>query len=226
MCNRFSVEFSPVTTAEQYAQNREYYREYYRQNRERILQQRREREPDDATRERNRERQREWKARNPERVLELRREYRERHRDELRERNREYRAQNPERDREYYIKNRAQMRAKQNARYAQNPGLKGDEDRRSRHGLTPEAWAAMWSAQDNCCYLCGGELGVGKSVHIDHDHRCCPQGRSCQFCRRGLACNNCNVAIALVGDDPARLRRMADALERAQAQVTEHLGRT
>jgi hypothetical protein len=75
----------------------------------------------------------------------------------------------------------------------------------------------MWQAQNGCCYLCGEELDPKtEAVHLDHDHSCCPPIRSCRTCRRGLTHRRCNVAIGLAGDDPARLRRMADALEAAQ----------
>lgn len=91
------------------------------------------------------------------------------------------------------------------------------------HGLRPEDLAAMVAAQQRECYLCGAKLGGGKSVHIDHDHSCCPQGKSCSLCRRGVACQQCNVAIGLAGDDPARLRRMADALESAKTSAAARI---
>jgi hypothetical protein len=50
-------------------------------------------------------------------------------------------------------------------------------------------------------------------THLDHDHRCCPRGKSCQYCRRGLACPECNQLIGLAHDDPDRLRRIAANLE-------------
>jgi hypothetical protein len=91
-------------------------------------------------------------------------------------------------------------------------------------------YATFWEAQGGCCYLCGDELnegplsgGRGRGTTIDHDHRCCPEHRSCPICRRGLACNSCNAGIAYFKDDPGRLRRVADALEQANALVGERL---
>lgn len=75
------------------------------------------------------------------------------------------------------------------------------------HGLRPEYWAAMWEAQGGCCYLCGDEM-TGRVV-VDHDHGCCPDRNSCSFCRRGLACDSCNVLIGYALDDPDRLERIA-----------------
>jgi len=89
-----------------------------------------------------------------------------------------------------------------------------------RHGASiVEDYARMWQEQDGCCYLCGAELAERK-VHIDHDHACCPRGHSCRACRRGLTCGQCNQLIGLADDDPARLRRIADALEMAQLATT------
>jgi Recombination endonuclease VII len=123
-----------------------------------------------------------------------------------------YRQANPERkratDKAYYEANRAKIdaQAKVSRMF-------------KRHGLTPEAWAAIWQSQDGRCYLGGESLADAKSVHIDHDHSCCPENYSCDQCRRGLACNRCNVLIGLAGDDPERLRRIADNLDRAAARI-------
>jgi hypothetical protein len=82
------------------------------------------------------------------------------------------------------------------------------------HRMRLSDWEAMWSAQQGCCYLCGDPLSTAKNrVHVDHDHSCCPPGRSCSFCRRGLACNGCNAIIGHARDDAARLRRIADSLD-------------
>lgn len=60
-----------------------------------------------------------------------------------------------------------------------------------------------------------------RKVHVDHDHTCCPQGKSCRYCRRGLACHPCNLLIGFARDDPQRLRRIARNLEAALA-ATQH----
>lgn len=90
---------------------------------------------------------------------------------------------------------------------------------RTAHGITPGEKQAMLDAQGGCCYLCGDELSYDDAV-IDHDHRCCPpvptrrgtRSVSCSHCRRGLACDACNILIGRAGDDPERLRRIADNL--------------
>jgi hypothetical protein len=98
------------------------------------------------------------------------------------------------------------------------------------HGIAPAEKQAMLDAQGGCCYLCGEPLAYDEAV-IDHDHRCCSDvtrtGRrrvtSCAYCRRGLACGECNTFIGRVGDDAERLIRMgrnlADALAAATARI-------
>lgn len=116
---------------------------------------------------------------------------------------RTYKAANWERDRE---KKRAYL-----ATYAL----------RRMHGMLPEDWAALHAAQQGLCYLCGEEL-AGK-ISVDHDHDHCPPRASCRNCRRGLVHDICNRVIGMAGDDAARLRRMADALEAAQQACKERV---
>lgn len=86
--------------------------------------------------------------------------------------------------------------------------------RKSVHGPGYEQmWQGMWDAQDGKCYLCGDPLIPGFDTHIDHDHTCCPKGRTCSFCRRGLACTRCNKLIGAVDDDFDLLHRIAANLE-------------
>lgn len=128
-----------------------------------------------------------------------------------------------EQKRAYYAAHRDELNAQKRAEHAANPELGRARHLYENHGMRPHEWAAMYAAQDGYCYLCSRELDVSgsRTVAVEHDHRCCPQGRSCAACRRGLACAACNKAIGLAGDDPARLRRMADALEAAQLRISQ-----
>jgi hypothetical protein len=208
-------------------QRRAYKREYYLRNRERLL-----------------DRQREYEAQN--RDPAKRHEYYLRNRERILEKQRAYNAANPrdperwrEYDRNYKRRARAadpeKYRAYKRARYAQDPekilaqnrrwAVRNGESMRTwrmraRHGMSPGDWATMYAAQDGRCYLCGDELTEDTAV-IEHDHRCCPRNYSCRICRRGLACGGCNVAIGRAQDDPARLRRIADALETAKLLVDQ-----
>jgi hypothetical protein len=91
------------------------------------------------------------------------------------------------------------------------------------YGLTPEGRARLLAEQDGCCYLCGEPLQTGAPgmVHVDHDHACCRGVRSCGTCVRGLACEPCNKGIGAFGDDPERMRRVADNLEMANRSLRE-----
>lgn len=48
---------------------------------------------------------------------------------------------------------------------------------------------------------------------VDHDHNCCPKGRRCEKCTRGLLCRPCNLALGLLGDDAEKLRGLASYLD-------------
>jgi hypothetical protein len=165
--------------------------------------------------EKNRARSRAWRAANPDAA---RKNYLA-NREKRIQYAREYRDANPEKqraaNRAWKARNREKVRA-----YEREQRVTNGEAIRARfmhwtHGLRPEDWATLWDAQGGKCYLCGRELTQDKHTHVDHDHSHCAANRSCHICQRGLACKDCNTAIGLVGEDPARLRRMADALEAA-----------
>lgn len=95
-------------------------------------------------------------------------------------------------------------------------------DETRRHGSST-ARAVLWRAQDGLCYLCQRPLGPDRKGVIDHDHRCCPNLKSCPTCRRGLACSPCNRIIGLANDDPERLELIARNLRVALETVTSKL---
>lgn len=156
--------------------------------------------------EQQRIKQHEYYIANREKIKERVRVYRAQNLDKIREHDRE-RSRQEHRlaaNRDYYARNQDRIQPK-------------DQQRRKRdhHGLWPEDWVALWNEQDECCYLCGEEL-ILEEAHVDHDHSCCRKGFSCPTCRRGLAHRVCNIMIGMADDDPAKLRRLAGALEAAQ----------
>lgn len=155
-------------------------------------------------------RDRAWRQSNPEHFNQWQREWRARNRQKISAQAKARR-----------IRNKEKLNAQERARYRANRDRVRDRDNaarlRARHSWSDEGRAAMWQAQGGRCYLCGDELAGQEKVVVDHDHSCCPQGKSCSTCRRGLAHDRCNIAIGNAGDDPARLRQMADTLEMAQA---------
>lgn len=172
--------------------------------------------------------QREYYQRNRDKILAQRHEHYERNRDAVKARSAAYYAANRDKAleyrRQYAARNSEQVTLyQQNYRRANRVTLRAKQKARN-HGVDVEGvFAAMWEAQNGQCYLCGQALdGLSSDqVCIDHDHGCCPRLRSCAICRRGLACAECNKAIGMIHDDPARLRRMADALEAAQRGVEQ-----
>jgi hypothetical protein len=69
----------------------------------------------------------------------------------------------------------------------------------------------MLQAQDGKCAICGsvpppGGKNAAARLHVDHDHE---TGKV-----RALLCNGCNRGMGYMNDDPARLRKAADYIER------------
>lgn len=62
--------------------------------------------------------------------------------------------------------------------------------------------------QGGQCAICRVDLSSlpPSAIHADHCHATGTQ--------RGVLCRKCNIAIGLLGDDPQRLRKAADYLER------------
>jgi Recombination endonuclease VII len=73
--------------------------------------------------------------------------------------------------------------------------------------------AALWQRQAGIC-KCGDPLDA-ESMHLDHDHRCCPgpSRESCGSCDRAVLHPGCNIAIGQTGESPERLRTLATWLE-------------
>jgi hypothetical protein len=88
---------------------------------------------------------------------------------------------------------------------------------RNDHNLSVVGYNEMLSLQQNDCVLCFKPL-TGK-VCIDHDHGCCPQGKSCARCRRGVIHNACNLILGHAKDDPILLRQAAQYLEMHNEEV-------
>jgi hypothetical protein len=81
-----------------------------------------------------------------------------------------------------------------------------------KHDLTSLEKTQIADAQNGCA-TCGRLEPGAKGWVVDHDRSCCPADKSCPDCRRGVLCQWCNSALGYAGDDPQRLRRMADYIE-------------
>jgi|SRR5665647_258017 len=69
------------------------------------------------------------------------------------------------------------------------------------YGVTLDEFNARLHQQGGKCAICGTSEPGGKGRwHIDHDHICCPTGRSCGKCIRGLLCARCNPMLGMARD--------------------------
>jgi hypothetical protein len=155
------------------------------------------------TSEAQRARARAYYAENKERRLAYAAQYRELNRDEIRA----------------YFRSEA-ARKRKNAKRVEWNAANRDRQReinvkahlKRYHGLTPEDYARMLDAQNGVCAICEeppqGKKHCGK-LHVDHDHA--------TGVIRALLCADCNRAIGLFRESPARARKAALYLERHQA---------
>ncbi len=98
------------------------------------------------------------------------------------------------------------------ADYVKPPKRTPDDIKRGRkasklkrtYGIDPAVVAAMVLSQGGLC--AAGSHPLHDDLNVDHDHG---TGRV-----RGITCLNCNTAMGLTGDDPERLRALANYLDR------------
>lgn len=109
---------------------------------------------------------------------------------------REWRKENPERNREAGVR--------RYRRKAADPEFRKTHARRvraHRYGLTLAELDELLASLSEKCAVCGST----RDLHIDHCHS---TGKI-----RGILCGRCNNAAGQTGDDPERLRAIADYLE-------------
>jgi hypothetical protein len=86
-----------------------------------------------------------------------------------------------------------------------------DTGLRRKYGITSAQYDELLAAQGGKCSICRRFPPEGTMLHVDHDHACCPNyQKTCGNCIRALLCGNCNWAIGLFEDDPARIARALD----------------
>ena len=90
------------------------------------------------------------------------------------------------------------------------------------HGMTREQLKEKQTAQGNRCACCG-EWFI-ETPQIDHDHDCCPAHRSCDKCRRGLLCRDCNFGLGFFKDSPLRLQQAIGYLAKYDREIIKGEG--
>lgn len=109
---------------------------------------------------------------------------------------------------------KVELAEKQRRYRAEHPGYER-AIKVKRYGITPEEYGQMVLDRGGRCDICG-EVPE-KSLHIDHDHSCCPGRNACGQCIRGLLCSRCNLALGGFRDNPELLRIAALYLEGGEA---------
>ncbi len=82
-----------------------------------------------------------------------------------------------------------------------------------RYGISMEDYEKLLNDQNGVCAICErspDEVGV---LAVDHDHKCCPNEKTCGKCIRSLLCTDCNISIGRFNDDVERLERAAQYLK-------------
>lgn len=88
-----------------------------------------------------------------------------------------------------------------------------DCKRLAKFGITYDEFYCLLSEQGGRCAVCRKPDPGPRRWNVDHDHSCCPAGRSCGRCVRGLLCHSCNVALGHLRDDISVLKSAIAYLE-------------
>jgi hypothetical protein len=82
--------------------------------------------------------------------------------------------------------------------YRKNKKVILAKHRMRRHGVSQEWFDNRLKEQNDSCVICLKKFET--TPHIDHNHNCCPVLRSCDKCRRGLLCEDCNLGLGRFKD--------------------------
>lgn len=79
------------------------------------------------------------------------------------------------------------------------------------YNITAQENTKMLIQQNNSCKICGNEFtGIPPfRPHVDHDHQTNKI--------RGLLCNNCNVGIGMLNDDPTTIRNAIKWIQKGKS---------
>ena len=118
-------------------------------------------------------------------------DYYTKHPEQIKARNTVYRKEHPEQIKAYGIAFRKENPERIKAYHLSN-----------KYKLTLQEYKDFWFRQNGCC-PCGFIFAEipGQTPHIDHDHACCPGGKSCGKCVRGLLCRICNFVLGVYKED-------------------------
>ncbi len=128
-------------------------------------------------------------------------------------------------NRETYCKPCASKRSKDWRK--KNPDYRKNENKEQKrnyltkykHGISREYLLEILKEQ-NGCKICGVELPEnGGKWYVDHDHNCCEKNSSCEKCRRGILCRDCNLMLGFAKDNTDVLARAVEYLNEYTEKV-------
>lgn len=93
---------------------------------------------------------------------------------------------------------------------------------RAAYGLSWDLLQELITSQDNRCGICQESLDNHNlwTIHVDHDHSCCPSSVTCGKCVRGVLCRLCNVGIGSFKDSYDILLNAAEYLRKFSETVS------
>ena len=83
--------------------------------------------------------------------------------------------------------------------------------------ITEIEYNAIKEAQGGKCYICRVANGTARALAVDHDHRI-EKTHGVRASIRAILCRSCNSLLADARNDPDRLRRAIEVLEKRPAQ--------
>lgn len=114
----------------------------------------------------------------------------------------------------YYKKNKDRIHAKDKRYREENPDRVRDSRLRHWYNISLEQYNKMLKEQDYVCAICKRHNIAGKSLSVDHNHKCCPGKRSCGDCVRALLCFKCNTTLGQFEDDEGYLQETLNYIKK------------
>lgn len=102
--------------------------------------------------------------------------------------------------------------AAEKSKHEADPSVRRDKNLKANYGISLQQYNKMLADQGGVCWICCREPSDSRALAVDHDHSCCPGGKTCGKCTRKLLCENCNRGIGMFADDPIRIMRAATYL--------------
>jgi hypothetical protein len=104
-----------------------------------------------------------------------------------------------ERNKRFYANHKESELIRNREFYRNNRVSQAIRHRNNRHKISQTWFDEQLVKQDNKCLVCHEPFL--ETPHIDHDHNCCPKLKSCDKCRRGLLCEDCNLGLGRFKDN-------------------------